>query len=83
MVAALALMESPAIIVGLLLVRIFANRATAEGDGEKNAFDWGEVLRESFLNGSVFLLIGSLLVGLVTSGQGWVCLCGSSADLSV
>ncbi len=53
MVAALALMESPAIIVGLLLVRVFANRE-AEGDGEKAAFDWGEVLRESFLNGSVF-----------------------------
>ncbi len=71
MVAALALMESPAIIVGLLLVRIFANRATADNGGEKVAFDWGEVLRESFLNGSVFLLIGSLLVGLVTSQQGW------------
>ncbi len=71
MVAALALMESPAIIVGLLLVRIFANRTTVEGDCEKEAFNWGEVLRESFLNGSVFLLIGSLLVGLVTSKQGW------------
>ncbi len=71
MVAALALMESPAIIVGLLLVRVFANRATADSEGEKEAFDWGEVLRESFLNGSVFLLIGSLLVGLVTSQQGW------------
>lgn len=71
MVAALALMESPAIIVGLLLVRIFANRATADNGKEKEAFDWGEVLRESFLNGSVFLLIGSLLVGLVTSNQGW------------
>jgi uncharacterized protein len=77
MVAALALMESPAIIVGLMLVRIFANRAMAESskgtadDSEKENMAWGEVLRESFLNGSVFLLIGSLLVGLVTSDQGW------------
>jgi hypothetical protein len=63
-------MESPAIIVGLLLVRVFANRAITDG-GEKEKFAWGEVLRESFLNGSVFLLIGSLLVGLVTSDQGW------------
>lgn len=70
MVAALALMESPAIIVGLLLVRVFANRAVTDGD-KKEKFAWGEVLRESFLNGSVFLLIGSLLVGLVTSQQGW------------
>ncbi len=71
MVAALALMESPAIIVGLLLVRIFANRNPDNGDREPEAFNWGEVLRESCLNGSVFLLVGSLLVGLVTSQQGW------------
>jgi hypothetical protein len=77
MVAALALMESPAIIVGLLLVRIFANQKTqADGDGDLDTdtneeFSWNEVLREAFLNGSVFLLVGSLLVGLVTSEQGW------------
>ncbi len=86
MVAALALMESPAIIVGLLLVRIFANRRAADdstpdgsapdgsapdGSTPKAAFSWSEVLRESFLNGSVFLLMGSLLVGLVTRDQGW------------
>jgi uncharacterized protein len=73
MVAALALMESPAIIIGLLLVRVFASRsASAElEDGEKESFPWGEVLRESFLNGSVYLLIGSLLVGLITSEEGW------------
>ncbi|NJK37611.1 MAG: sodium-dependent bicarbonate transport family permease [Oscillatoriales cyanobacterium RM2_1_1] len=81
MVAALALMESPAIIVGLLMVRIFANRqaaqdrvkgnTTAGANPEGEKFSWGEVLRESCLNGSVFLLVGSLLVGLVTSQQGW------------
>jgi uncharacterized protein len=73
MVAALALMESPAIIIGLLLVRVFASRsASAESEnGEKESFPWGEVLRESFLNGSVYLLIGSLLVGLITNKEGW------------
>lgn len=87
MVAALALMESPAIIVGLLLVRIFVNRRisestsesmsegtsenTSEGSSENEVFSWSEVIRESCLNGSVFLLVGSLLVGLVTSEQGW------------
>ncbi|MEO0949527.1 MAG: sodium-dependent bicarbonate transport family permease, partial [Cyanobacteria bacterium J06641_5] len=70
MVAALALMESPAIIVGLLLVRIFASRAAAENN-ESEEFSWGEVLQEAFLNGSVFLLVGSLLVGLVTGESGW------------
>ena len=70
MVAALALMESPAIIVGLLLVRVFASRSTDDST-EPEEFSWGEVLREAFLNGSVFLLVGSLLVGLVTSERGW------------
>ena len=71
MVAALALMESPAIIVGLLLVRTFANRRHSDEATEPQEFSWREVLRESCLNGSVFLLVGSLLVGLVTSDQGW------------
>ena len=66
MVAALALMESPAIIVGLLLVRVFTS-----AEKEKGEFSWSEVLREAFLNGSVFLLLGSLLVGIVTSENGW------------
>ncbi|WP_319422005.1 sodium-dependent bicarbonate transport family permease [Pleurocapsa sp. FMAR1] len=71
MIAALALMESPAIIVGLILVRLFTQtkeRAIQEGEEE---FSWTEVLREAFLNGSVVLLLGSLLVGMVTSAKGW------------
>ncbi|UKP00028.1 sodium-dependent bicarbonate transport family permease [Nostoc sp. UHCC 0870] len=64
MVAALALMESPAIIVGLLLVNIF----TADG---KQDFSWKEVLQEAFLNSSVFLLVGSLLIGVLTGEHGW------------
>lgn len=65
MVAALALMESPAIIVGLVLVKLFN---TAEGDRE---FVWSEVLREACLNSSVFLLIGSLMMGVLTGEHGW------------
>ena len=64
MVAALALMESPAIIVGLILVNIF----TAD---EKREFAWLEVLKEAFLNSSVFLLVGSLLIGVLTGEHGW------------
>ena len=71
MVAALALMESPAIIVGLILVRMFTK--SQETDTEKGAaeFSWSEVLQEAFLNGSVFLLLGSLVVGIITSQKGW------------
>lgn len=65
MVAALALMESPAIIVGLLLVKIFAI------DKEDGDFSWSEVLQEAFLNSSVFLLVGSLIIGAASGEKGW------------
>jgi uncharacterized protein len=64
MVAALALMESPAIIVGLILVRVF-------GVGKKEGFSWSKVLHEAFLNGSVFLLVGSVVIGILTGEKGW------------
>lgn len=66
MVAALALMESPAIIVGIVLVRMFAAKSK-----DNNDFSWKEVMREAFLNGSVFLLVGSLLIGILTGSKGW------------
>ncbi len=65
MVAALTLMESPAIIVGLLLVRVFAQ------DNKENDISWSEVLQEAFLNSSVFLLIGSLIIGILSGEKGW------------
>lgn len=76
MVAALALMESPAIIVGLILVSVF-------GGGEEGKRDivWSEVLQESFLNSSVFLLIGSLIMGILTGEHGWEVLSPFTQDL--
>ncbi len=65
MVAALALMESPAIIVGLILVNLFAYKK-----GESSETNWPEVLQEAFLNSSVFLLVGSLLIGILTGEHG-------------
>lgn len=60
MVASMALMESPAIVVGVLLVRLFARREGQE------PLAWGRLLREAFSNASVFMLLGSLLIGLLT-----------------
>ena len=68
MVAALALMESPAIVVGVVLAKITAHGGDLERGGRRGGLPWREVLQEAFLNGSVFLLIGSLVIGwLVTS----------------
>jgi uncharacterized protein len=65
MVAALALMESPAIIIGLILVSFFSVKT------EEKQFDWSEVLREATLNSSVYLLVGSLIMGILTGESGW------------
>jgi len=62
MVAVLALMETPAIISGLLLAR----RGADAGAGASHGGLWHEVL----LNASVVLLIGSFAIGLVAGPAG-------------
>jgi len=65
MVAALALMESPAIIVGLLLVKL----ASTQQRPDNGRMRWGAVLHEAMLNGSVYLLVGSLLIGYLSAAN--------------
>lgn len=69
MVAVLALMETPAIIAGLLLARgSLAGLGAApnpEGEGEHSI--WREVL----LNGPVVMLVGSFLIGVVAGPSGY------------
>ncbi len=62
MIAVLALMETPAIVVGLLLAR----RATQAGGVAA-----GRIVHETFFNGSVVLLVGSFLIGLAVGGDGY------------
>lgn len=57
MVAVLALMETPAILTGLLLGR----GSTAQTKGAPGHSLW----REVFLNGSVVLLLGAFLIGVI------------------
>lgn len=64
MVAALALMESPAILTGLVLAR------WNDTNGGKNRLSYGSVLHECFANKSVLILIGSLVAGMVTPASG-------------
>jgi hypothetical protein len=71
MVAAMALMESPAILMGVLLARRFRDPGEENGVVDEGPRALGPLLREAFLNGPVFLLVGSLLVGLVTGTEGW------------
>jgi len=73
MVAVMALMESPAIVASIILLRK-AERAEAEAAGPANAkpaMGWGHLLHEAFLNGPVLLLLGSLVIGLLTRERGF------------
>ena len=56
MVAIMALMESPAIIIGLVLLTVFNKE-------KSNSINKRSVLRHSFTNGSVLLIMGSLIIG--------------------
>jgi uncharacterized protein len=58
MVAVMALMESPAIIVGVILMMRY------EKDSE-NSINLSGVIRHSFTNGSVLMILGSLFIGLI------------------
>ena len=62
MVAVMALMEAPAIIIGVLLIKFYS---------EKNAtsLKMKSIIGHSFTNGSVLLILGSLLIGLLASDQ--------------
>ncbi len=62
MVAIMALMESPAIIVGLVLITLFNN-------DEVTKMNKQSVIKHSLTNGSVLLIMGSLVIGLLASDK--------------
>jgi hypothetical protein len=62
MVAVMAFMEAPSIIVGMALIYLFA--------GKKNgSMSLGKIMYHSFTNGSVLLILGSLFIGFVANEQ--------------
>ena len=75
MAAAMTLMESPAIIIAIVL----ANKARSPREGRHASL--GKVLHESFTDGGQLLLLGSLLIGLVTGEAGYKALAPFSIDL--
>ena len=58
MVAVMALMESPAIIVGVILMMQYDKEAKTTGNMKS-------ILQHSFTNGSVLLIFGSLIIGFI------------------
>jgi uncharacterized protein len=62
MVAVMALMEVPAIVIGVMLIRIYSK-------GSGNGSNLGKILHHSLTNGSVLLIIGSLIIGYLASDE--------------
>lgn len=62
MVAVMALMEAPSIIIGVLLMAYFQKE-------KKTKVNLGNILHHSLTNGSVLLIMGSLIIGFLASDQ--------------
>ena len=77
MAAAMALMESPAIILAILL----ANKARASATNSKQSVGMSKILHESFTDGAQLLLLGSMIVGLVSGDAGQKIMAPFSIDL--
>ncbi|WP_276499019.1 sodium-dependent bicarbonate transport family permease [Pontibacter litorisediminis] len=62
MVAVMAFMEAPAIIVGVILINLFCEK-------KEQSPSLRQVVHHSFTNGSVLLILGSLAIGMLASEQ--------------
>jgi uncharacterized protein len=71
MIAVAVIMESPAILTGLLIAHLATRKqASVSGDATAKAHDRGELVREVLFNGSVLLLVGAFVIGLITGQKG-------------
>ena len=78
MAAAMALMESPAIIIAILLANHIRQKNL---DSKTSNTSLGKVLHESFTDGGQLLLLGSLVVGLISGDAGHKVMAPFSIDL--
>ncbi|TPV35063.1 sodium-dependent bicarbonate transport family permease [Paucihalobacter ruber] len=62
MVAIMAIMEVPAIIIGVILIMLFDNE-------KKNDISIGSLVKHSLTGGSVLMLLGSLIIGLIADAE--------------
>jgi hypothetical protein len=93
MAAAMALMESPAIILAVLLANGLRQRQPAAlvtgggaaltlgAKGQRTGLPLGKVLHESFTDGAQLLLLGAMLVGMLSGDAGKAAMQPFSGDL--
>jgi len=82
MAAAMALMESPAIIMAVIFANMLRReRALAEPGLHPQATPLSKILHESFTDGAQLLLLGAMLVGILTGEAGKAVMAPFSIDL--
>jgi hypothetical protein len=93
MVAAMALMESPAIILAVVLANFLRQKTRSQivslGSGvaglssppQKQSVSISKILHESFTDGAQLLLLGAMLVGMMTGDEGKAAMEPFSGDL--
>jgi uncharacterized protein len=84
MAAAMALMESPAIIMAVIFANSLRLQASNQPAGVaqlKPSISVGKVLHESFTDGAQLLLLGAMVVGLLTGEAGKAAMQPFSGDL--
>ncbi|HLL10952.1 MAG TPA: sodium-dependent bicarbonate transport family permease [Rubrivivax sp.] len=79
MAAAMALMESPAIVMAVVFANMARRREGSLASGSPHGM--GKVLHESFTDGAQLLLLGAMVVGLVTGDAGQKAMQPFSGDL--
>ncbi|PXX79402.1 hypothetical protein DFR34_10638 [Rivihabitans pingtungensis] len=80
MAAAMALMESPAIIMAVLMANRLRQQA-GQTSGGHTPTPLGKILHESFTDGAQLLLLGAMLIGLLTGEAGKAAMAPFSVDL--
>lgn len=93
MAAAMALMESPAIIMAVVFANALRQKAAASvttlsggvaalgGPPSKSGVSLSKILHESFTDGAQLLLLGAMAVGLITGDAGKAAMQPFSGDL--
>lgn len=81
MAAAMALMESPAIILAIILANKARTAQASDPKANQAATSISKILHESFTDGAQLLLLGSMAVGLVSGDAGQTLMAPFSIDL--
>ena len=83
MAAAMALMESPAIIMAVVLANRERSRlaASSGASGARGQTSVSSIVHESFTDGAQLLLLGSMVVGLISGEAGQRAMAPFSIDL--